>query len=183
MTSPTVHASFASLPKNILVACLILISEVKAFEVLKIRNGVFSEPLIFPASWRQGFSGLLQEDISHPPVCALSNLDSESIGEGGGVIWGISGNGKKYNKNKSTCVSTLKLITQLVLTSGKTSLIKSSVTPGACPSHAGTTRGGQSTSVLKVLGFFLLQLLFAPWPNLDPALENSQNLSVSELGS
>lgn len=35
VTSPVIHAGFAFSPEHIVVACLILISEVAAFEVLK----------------------------------------------------------------------------------------------------------------------------------------------------
>lgn len=38
MTSPIIHAGFAFSSKHIVVACLILISEVAAFEVLKKRQ-------------------------------------------------------------------------------------------------------------------------------------------------
>ena len=77
--SPVIPASFAFLSKNIFGTCLFLISQVNVFAVLKTRNWVFCELLIiFLASWWPGFSGLLQDDVFHPPVCALSDLDSES---------------------------------------------------------------------------------------------------------
>lgn len=77
MTAPIIHARFAFLSKNIFGACLFLISEVKACEVLKTYDWVFSELLIFLASWWQGFSGLLQ-DVFHPPVCA-TNVPIENL--------------------------------------------------------------------------------------------------------
>ena len=161
MTSPTIPASFASLPKNVFVACLILISEVKAFEVLKIQKGVFSEPLIFSASWWRGFSGLLQEGMFHFPVCALSNLDSESTG--GGVIRGISGNGKntiKINPHVLVHIYQVKIDYQ-ASADFRENIFNQIFNHSRCLSqlrnHSGTTRGGQSTSVLKALGFFLFQ--------------------------